>query len=189
MKLSPVFTSGKLKDMFPLILDCAKNLEEFVEKVRNSGEPVDCRDMAAKFTTDVIGSCAFGVCMNSLSPEGSEFRRMGEQLGKFTFKRLAKDFTRLYMPFLFDIIGGYLQSHEVNNFFINLILDSIKYRQENNVYRPDFVNTLKELKEHPEKLENIGKYNFSVYFHINVRKINTVGYLKNKDERDEYLFI
>lgn len=93
------------------------------------------------------------------------------------------------MPFLFDIIGGYLQSHEVNNFFINLIRDSIKYRQENNVYRPDFVNTLKELKEHPEKLENIGKYNFSVYFHINVRKINIVGYLKNKDERDEYLFI
>lgn len=169
MKLSPVFTSGKLKDMFPLILDCAKNLEEFVEKVRNSGEPVDCRDMAAKFTTDVIGSCAFGVCMNSLSPEGSEFRRMGEQLGKFSFKKLARDFTRLYMPFLFDIIGGYLQSHEVNNFFINLIRDSIKYRQENNVYRPDFVNTLKELKEHPEKLENIGKWKIwrrkSIKFH------------------------
>ena len=32
-KLSPVFTSGKLREMFPLILECAENLEQCLEKI------------------------------------------------------------------------------------------------------------------------------------------------------------
>lgn len=58
-KLSPAYTSGKLRDMFHLLRECADQLGVYLEKV--DGKVIDIRDIAAKFTTDVIGVCAFGV--------------------------------------------------------------------------------------------------------------------------------
>lgn len=60
------------------------------------------------------------------------------------------------------MIGHKLQIEEVNEFLTNLIKDTINYRKENKIVRPDFVNTLIELKDHPEKLETI-----SMSFKIN----------------------
>ncbi|XP_043511358.1 probable cytochrome P450 6a14 isoform X2 [Frieseomelitta varia] len=153
-KLSPIFTSGKLKEMFPLVLECAGNLEKFLDKVADSGEPVDCREMSAKFTTDVIGSCAFGISMNALEDEDSEFRRMGRQI--FTdFKVLARIVCRQLAPSLIKVFGRWLQSTEIDNFFIGIVHDTMEYREKNNVRRPDMINMLMELKNHPDKVNSI----------------------------------
>jgi cytochrome P450 family 6 len=34
-KLSPTFTSGKMKNMFPLVEECAKNFQIYMEKHQN----------------------------------------------------------------------------------------------------------------------------------------------------------
>lgn len=31
--------------------------------------------------------------------------------------------------------------------------DTMEYRKENNVFRPDFINMLLDLKKHPEKID------------------------------------
>ncbi|CAL7950311.1 unnamed protein product [Xylocopa violacea] len=154
-KLSPIFTSGKLKEMFPLIVQSAESLDKYLDQVAESGQSVECRDLAAKFTTDIIGSCAFGINMNALSDEESEFRRMGRQIFEKSLRQRAKNCCRQFSPFLYRTFGSYLQDHEVTTFFINLINDTVKYRKENNVSRPDFINMLMELQEHPEKIDNI----------------------------------
>ncbi|KAK1122055.1 hypothetical protein K0M31_009900 [Melipona bicolor] len=103
-KLSPTFTSGKLKEMFPLIVECAGHLEKFLDRVANNGEPVECREMAAKFTTDVIGNCAFGISMNALEDEDCEFRRMGRKI--FTdFRSQARIVCRQIAPSLIKVFG------------------------------------------------------------------------------------
>uniref|UniRef100_V9IJB6 Cytochrome P450 6a14 n=1 Tax=Apis cerana TaxID=7461 RepID=V9IJB6_APICE len=154
-KLSPIFTSGKLKEMFPLIVECSKNMEPYLDKIAERGKYIECRDLAAKFTTDVIGSCAFGIDMNSISDKDSEFRIIGRKLFTPTFKTIVRDVCRQFLPGLYDVIGHKLQVEEVNEFLTNLIKDTINYRKENKIVRPDFVNTLIELKDHPEKLESI----------------------------------
>ena len=161
-KLSPIFTSGKLKEMFPLIIECSKNMEPYLDKIAERGKYIECRDLAAKFTTDVIGSCAFGIDMNSISDKDSEFRIIGRKLFTPTFKTIVRDVCRQFLPGLYDVIGHKLQIEEVNEFLTNLIKDTINYRKENKIVRPDFVNTLIELKDHPEKLETI-----SMSFKIN----------------------
>ncbi|CAD1468265.1 unnamed protein product, partial [Heterotrigona itama] len=155
-KLSPIFTSGKLKEMFPLVVECAGNLEKFLDRVSDSGQPVECHEMSAKFTTDVIGSCAFGVSMNALEDEDSEFRKMGRRIFR-DFKPQARNICRQLAPWLMKVLGRFLQSAEVNNFFINLVRSTMQYREENNVNRPDMINMLMELKKHPDKVNSIGE--------------------------------
>lgn len=154
-RLSPIFTSGKLREMFPLLAECAQNLETYLDHVAESGKAVEVRDLTAKYTTDVIGSCAFGISMNALDDENSEFRRMGRKIFDPTLQLYLRNTLRQILPPLYHIFGRYLQDDEVDMFFINLISETMKYRKDNNISRPDFVNMLMEIKSHPEKLDNM----------------------------------
>ncbi|CAL7933199.1 unnamed protein product [Xylocopa violacea] len=154
-RLSPVFTSGKLKEMFPLIIKCSKHLEEYLDKLVSKGEPVECRELTAKFTTDVIGSCAFGIEMNALSDEESEFRRVGRQVFDVNFWQILRFRLRQMVPSFYNLLGYVLPPTEITTFFTKIIVDTMAYRDKNNIIRPDFVNMLMELKKHPDKLENI----------------------------------
>ncbi|KAK1122061.1 hypothetical protein K0M31_009905 [Melipona bicolor] len=153
-KLSPTFTSGKLKEMFPVVVECAGNLEKFLGRVADNGEPVECHEMAAKFATDVIGSCAFGISMNALEDEDSEFRKMGRKIST-DFKFVARIICRQLAPSLMKIFGRFLQSPEIDNFFIGLVRDTMEYREKNNINRPDMIDVLMELKKHPDKVNSI----------------------------------
>ncbi|XP_076168680.1 putative cytochrome P450 6a14 [Ptiloglossa arizonensis] len=154
-RLSPVFTSGKLKEMFPLIIECSKHLEQYLEKVVAKEEPVECRELTAKYTTDVIGSCAFGIETNSLSDTESEFRRVGKKVFSLTIPGLIRFRLRQDMPRLYNLLGYILPPTEITSFFTKVVVDTMKYRSENDINRPDFINMLLELKKHPDKLENI----------------------------------
>ncbi|KAK1122063.1 hypothetical protein K0M31_009906 [Melipona bicolor] len=154
-KLSPIFTSGKLKEMFPLIADCAKNLETYLDKLVEKDEPVNCRDLAGKFTTDAIGSCAFGLEINSLGNENCEFRKMSTRMFQPSLKQTIRDVCREFTPSLYKLIGSYLQIKEIDDFYINLFTSTMRYREENNVVRPDFVHLLMELKKQQNKFDNI----------------------------------
>lgn len=156
-KLSPVFTSGKIKEMFHLIMDCSNQLEKYLEETVQKDEPIECREVAAKFTTDVIGSCAFGINMNALSNEESEFRRIGKEAFSISTWILVKQVFKESMPKLYRYIWSMLPHTRVTQFFIKVISDTMTYREENKIFRPDFVNMLMELKKHPDKLEDIGR--------------------------------
>lgn len=157
-RLSPVFTSGKLKEMFPLILECSKHLGQYLDKLVAKDEPIECRELTAKYTTDVIGSCAFGIEMNALSDEESEFRRLGREVFAVSFKQILKLRLTQIIPGLYNLLGSLLPPSEITTFLTKTIVDTMKYRDENNITRPDFVNMLMELKKHPNKLENISEY-------------------------------
>lgn len=55
-KLSPAFTSGKLKAMFSTLVECGSTLQSQLEKYADKGHLLDCRDLAARHTTNVIAS-------------------------------------------------------------------------------------------------------------------------------------
>ena len=63
-----------------MIFECAKRIESYLDILIAKGEPIEVRELAAKYTTDVIGSCAFGIEMNSFSDKESEFRQMGKEI-------------------------------------------------------------------------------------------------------------
>lgn len=143
--------------MFPLILECSEHLEQYLDKLVAKEEPVECRELTAKYTTDVIGSCAFGIEMNALSDQDSEFRRMGKKVFEPTFVQILKFRLRQSVPKLYNMLGYILPKSEITTFFTKAVVDSMNYRMEKNIVRPDFINMLLELKKQPDKLEGIGK--------------------------------
>ena len=155
--LSPIFTSGKLKEMFHLLLESADELEKYLEKIVPQNKPVECRQLTSKFTIDVIGSCAFGIDINSLSDEKNDFLRMGRKIFDVSFRKSIQVKIRDTTPWLYEVLGHLLTDTELSNFFVNLIKDTIGYRKKNNVVRHDFVDSLKHITENPDRLGDMGK--------------------------------
>ncbi|XP_058979710.1 probable cytochrome P450 6a14 [Musca domestica] len=154
-KLSPVFTSARMKYMFPTVARVAENLVEVVHEMLRSGnsaEILEMKELCARFTTDVIGTCAFGIDCCSLKNPKAEFRQRGRaifserryhpliQQFMFSNPKLAR---RLRMKFFPD---------HITKFFLNVIKETVEYRQENGVKRNDFLDLLIELKAKNEEL-------------------------------------
>lgn len=154
--LSPVFTSGKLKKMFHLMAETCEHLEEYLDNVVIENAPIECRRLTAKFTTDVIGSCVFGIDINALSDEKNDFLRMGRVVFEADFWKNVKFRMREVTPFLYNLLGPLIAEREMNNFFIHLIRDAMQYREENNIVRHDFVDLLKQVKDDLNRTTDIG---------------------------------
>lgn len=98
MKLAPTFTSGKMKMMFPTIVECGELLREQLSETVENQEAVDVKDLLARYTTDVISSCAFGIETNSLKNPNSEFRMYGKKFFQPSLKRGLSNFLFNFNP-------------------------------------------------------------------------------------------
>ncbi|NP_001306576.1 probable cytochrome P450 6a14 [Solenopsis invicta] len=150
-RLSPTFTSGKLKDMFHLLLNCADYFEKYLdEKVPENGV-VECKDLTSKFTVDVIGSCAFGLEMNALKEENNEFQKMGRYIFRSSPTVILKN-TLKEIPWFYKNFGHLIDDHEITKFMTDITRSTIEYRKQNNIHRHDFIDTLIDIKDNPDKL-------------------------------------
>ncbi|XP_012231779.1 probable cytochrome P450 6a14 [Linepithema humile] len=154
-RLSPVFTTSKIREMFFLISKCANQLDKYVEKLTSKDKLIECRELATMYTTDVIGTCAFGIEMDALSDEGNEFRRIGKQVFNHTWNVIIRNEIRQSIPWLYDILGNFLPHLEHHTFYTRLTVENMNYREANNIVKHDFIDTLRELRNHPDKVRDI----------------------------------
>lgn len=106
------------------------------------------RDLTAKFTTDVIGTCAFGLECNSLKNTQSEFRRMGCAVLNSSASLAMARLIRVFFPKLFKALKLRTFPFEVQQFFMGIVKQTIDFRNTNQVRRNDFIQLLLELKNH-----------------------------------------
>ncbi|XP_015180416.1 PREDICTED: cytochrome P450 6A1-like [Polistes dominula] len=149
-KLSASFSSGKLKNMFHLIRECSDNLEKYLNKIPENSD-VNVYDITAKFTLDVVGNCIFGIKMNALTDEHSEFRKISREIFKDSLKSLVKFRLREAFPTFYNKLALLMHDTRTTSFFVNLVEQTIQHRIKNNIVKNDFINILKELKENPKK--------------------------------------
>ncbi|XP_011865154.1 PREDICTED: probable cytochrome P450 6a13 [Vollenhovia emeryi] len=154
-KLSHMFTPHKLKKMFSLILECSDHLLDYMEKLVSKNESIECLELMAKYTTDIIGNCVFGVEINSMSNKNSEFRRIGRNVFHPPWSDLLRAKIKVLSPRLYDILGYILPDTEITSFFTRLVVDTMDYRDKNNIVRNDFIDMLRELKKHSDKMDEI----------------------------------
>ncbi|KAF7397254.1 hypothetical protein HZH68_008476 [Vespula germanica] len=150
-KLSPAFTSGKLKEMFPLIVECSHHLEQYINNMPDNNT-VEIYELMGKFNTDVIGNCAFGIEMNAIADDNSEFRKMGKEIFHSSLKREIREALRTSFPKLYNHLSFLFDYSNLTNFFLNIVKETMEYRKKYNFIRHDFINILMELKEQPNKL-------------------------------------
>ncbi|XP_031353129.1 probable cytochrome P450 6a13 isoform X2 [Photinus pyralis] len=147
-KLTPTFTSGKMKMMFETLVKCTHPMEAAMTGYYTSKQSVDIKDVLARFTTDVIGSCAFGLECNSFKSEDAAFCEHGRRIfaprSKIDTLKIA---FALSQPKLANKLGVVLLPRESSSFFFNVVKDTVKYRRRNNIQRKDMLQIVMDLQE------------------------------------------
>lgn len=154
--VTPTFTSGKMKFMFPMILNVADELKSKINSLIISGNgDIEIKDIAARFTTDVIGTCAFGIECNSLKNENSDFRKYGRAVfdcprNSLMERAFMRSFTNLARKLKMKMFAD-----DVSEFFMGSLAETIKYREENNIKRNDFLNMMMQLMKRGKLDEDV----------------------------------
>lgn len=148
-KLTPTFTSGKMKLMYPTISKVANEMSIVLEEMADSNSLINIRDIVSRYTVDVIGNCAFGIECNSLKKDNCEFL----QKGRIGFQKprhgtiimsFIRSFPEIASFFRFKVIRD-----DVSSFFLNMVKETVNYRELNNIVCNDFMNILIGLKNNP----------------------------------------
>lgn len=143
-KLTPAFSSGKTKMMFQAVVDSTAPMITFLKE--KAQEPVNIKEVFASFTIDVIGACAFGIECNSFKQRDNPFYYNGRKTFESTRMEEIVSLIVFAFPDLAKIFRMKITKPEVENFFMNLTKETVKYREENDVRRNDFMQLLIDMK-------------------------------------------
>ncbi|XP_057619734.1 cytochrome P450 3A11-like [Chionomys nivalis] len=83
--LSPTFTSGKLKEMFPIVEHYGDILVKYLRREAEKGKPLILKEVLGAYSLDVITSTAFGVNVDSLNNPNDPFMEKTKKLLKLDF--------------------------------------------------------------------------------------------------------
>ncbi|XP_064549918.1 probable cytochrome P450 9f2 [Drosophila montana] len=146
--LSPAFTGSKMRQMFQLMDIVAKEAVDGLKRdqVPDSGIDLDTKDYCTRFTNDVIASTAFGLQVNSFKERDNTFYLMGKKLTTFNALQNLKFIFFTAANRLFKLLKIPLFDRKSVDYFVRLVLDAMKYRQEHNIVRPDMINMLMEAR-------------------------------------------
>lgn len=158
-KMTPIFTSLRLKQMFPLVSTCAENLKNYIDQYCTNGKPVEMKESAAKYSTDVVTTCAFGIESNCLMDPNAEFRRFGRQVFEFSAYRSFEFMASFMLPFVVKLMNVKFFSSETTNFLKKAFWDTIREREEKNIQREDIMQLLIQLKNEDAKANGVAPHN------------------------------
>lgn len=146
-KLSPTFSSGKIKAMFITAINCGENMKKYLNQEIKSGKKLfDMREIFARFTTDIITSVAFGIETDAISNPESIIRQHGSEILKPSVRNNFVFGLSLFAPSLFKIFKMKILLEKVEKYFINLVKETLEYRESNKIIRPDFLQLLIQLR-------------------------------------------
>ncbi|KAK9501870.1 hypothetical protein O3M35_012514 [Rhynocoris fuscipes] len=145
-KLSPLFTTTKLKTMYEPMAECSQNLTSILDQIQEN-EDIDLKEYLGRFAMDVIGSSAYGIDAKNLAQPDNEFRRMGKKSFQFDFLNMLKFLVLNLMPILAKLLKLSFNKRDVADYFCKIIRDTIDYRKKNGIVRNDFLQMFMTLKE------------------------------------------
>lgn len=152
-KLTPTFTSGKMKMVFTTMLDIAERMTSHLKAEHVNSDIIEMKEVLAKFTTDVIGNIAFGLEMNSIKDPESMYRKMGRKV----FKTASNMQIKILFLTAFQTLGRKLRmrffDNEVSDFFLQTIRETVDYRVKNRIQRNDVIDLLIKMWDHDKPQE------------------------------------
>ncbi|XP_011164534.2 uncharacterized protein LOC105199238 [Solenopsis invicta] len=165
MKMSPVFTSGKLKNLFLLMQESGENMRNHLHDLigdKSKTVPIPIKDIFYKYTTDVISSMAFGIQINCFDTPPSEFYKNSCKAVQMTLSRSLQTFFLFFLPNIGKHLGGALLGN-YTDYFRKVFWNSMDNRSITKTKRGDLIDSLLQLKNEKPDNTNI-KYEGDVLF-------------------------
>lgn len=115
--------------MFPLVLDGANNMVNFIKRelLTDNTKSFEARNITARYTCDVSANCILGTDAQSFSSENPEIYELGKNILAGIANSVLSIFPKKFVP------------KNLENDFIKLMTDAIKHRMENRIDRDDFL--------------------------------------------------
>lgn len=145
-KLSPAFTSGKLKGMFSTLIDCGDSLQKHVAHLADTQQLIEVRDVSARYSTNVIASVAFGIDVDCIREPDSEFRENGKKFFEMTLSNALRQAGSFLCPSLMSFFHIRMTDKKVEDFMKSVVKENLEYREKNNIVRKDFFQLLMQLR-------------------------------------------
>ncbi|XP_023712683.1 probable cytochrome P450 6a14 [Cryptotermes secundus] len=156
VKLTPTFTSGKMKMMFQTLVDCGQELRTILHETASQEEIIEVKDILARYTTDIISSCAFGIQCHCLENPDAEFRQWGRKIFESTIKLSLIRSLSVLFPSVMSFLKFRVLDPKVSKYFRSMVQDTVNYREKNNVKRNDFMQLLIQIKNRGKVEEEHG---------------------------------
>lgn len=147
--LSPVFTASKLKTLFDVVVGVADRSTKFANSsIAGSQDVLDIemKEFCSRCTSDVIAEFSYGIEMNSHENRQNEFYLAGESIREFGGPTIMpKIMLNKLFPSLYRKLGISVFDGKLMKFFRYLISTTFDYRSQNNIRRPDLLQTLLDI--------------------------------------------
>ncbi|XP_073817820.1 probable cytochrome P450 9f2 [Musca autumnalis] len=146
--LTPAFTGSKMRQMFQLMLQTIDEAMSYLrtQQMTMDGLDVDMKDLTTRLTNDIIASTAFGLQVNSFRDGDNDFYMKAKRAVTFTGLQQLKILFIAIFPKLAERLKMDIFEKSFTDYFMNLVLGTMKYRQEHNIQRPDMINMLMEAR-------------------------------------------
>lgn len=148
-----------MKMMFQTLVNCTTELINLLQQHADKQKTVDIKEIVARFTTDVIGSCAFGIDCNSLKNPNSEFRKYGKRVfdpPQSIMNRIRGILFILLPKQILNALQMKQFNRETEAFFMEMVKNTVNYREKNNVDRNDFMQLLLQLRNDGKVKDYLG---------------------------------
>ncbi|KAK4876446.1 hypothetical protein RN001_012868 [Aquatica leii] len=146
--VSPIFTPKKLRSMFCGINQVTDNLINYIEKVATKN-PLDSRNVGIKFGVNVVSSCLFGLKINALENQESEFLRMTLRLLEISLSRGIQVISCFFVPQIIDFFDMTFLDKPSINFMEKIFIQLLNARQISQLKYDDLIDILTEILNSP----------------------------------------
>lgn len=146
MTFSPLFTQMKIKNMFPTMVSSTEELRKVLEVPSRTGESIDIKEILARFGTDVISLCAFGLECNSLKNPDAELRKTGESFFKGTFRNSLVFTCALICPIILKVLKIPICDPKAAKYFLEAMKYNMETREKFKIEKNDMFDLLIKLK-------------------------------------------
>ncbi|XP_032684429.1 cytochrome P450 6k1-like [Odontomachus brunneus] len=148
-KLTPMFTSGKLKKMFDLLMKCTVNLDTYLDTLGLDEKEIamDVKDIFGNLTTDMIGSTAYGLNIDSVNNPECDFRKKGRAIFEFDILRGLELFAIFFYPDISRLFHVNFFGRQNIHFLRNVFWNAINGRIESGEKRNDLIDILIDFRK------------------------------------------
>lgn len=146
-KVSPAFSSGKLKGMFPLMAKSYEYTAAYLDGLIERNNVVNLKDILDMYIVSVSASTIFGMDPSKLADPKSEFKSVLDEQSKMNFRIFISTTISVFFPKLLKFTKLSPFPKRVENYYIDLVLKTFKERSESGIVRDDIIQQLLQLKQ------------------------------------------
>uniref|UniRef100_A0A1L8EGS6 Putative cytochrome p450 6d3-like protein n=1 Tax=Haematobia irritans TaxID=7368 RepID=A0A1L8EGS6_HAEIR len=156
-KLSPSFSSGKLKAMFGTVDEVAdKLIDHMMQQVKDDHiHKLDIKEMTTNYAIDIVASVIFGLDVDSFSNPNNEFRMISDSLFKKTNAHLwhrIRNIMNFMCPPIAKFMSYFGTLDPITASLKDIVQRTIEFREKNGFIRKDLLQLFLQLR-------NTGKIN------------------------------